>query len=281
MNQQTSEKRVLRYLKRRKNEHIESETHERYKYQIESLIKELQYTRYLVVVLLLLSSVSVYVFSNKEAGLVEHVVDVENKAMVPQESEEFGRNETSNPESPALPLVVQKCDQLDGISDGVTELLVNRLLDGNATPEEKSMLSNAIDSYISGLSSQAGAVTINEMVSYFKELKLDRSPKTWIHFDVGKYDIPISGREKLKGICQTIDKSTRTIEVWGHADLTGNEASNLTLAKDRQQNVIQWIKDECKGFKGNIKRNVNYKEVPIATISNQSEPGNRVVIVKI
>ncbi|EOG7766789.1 OmpA family protein, partial [Vibrio parahaemolyticus] len=266
---------------------MERDIEELFKYHRSHLLKERRYNRLIIFTLLIFVGISIYVMHSTQVYIVGNLASIQKEiAQFPKGSHGGDKNDhesdvpprsAPNPVPPIILPECQQCDEYNDLSLNLTSVLINNQLIGYATPEEKNMLSEAIGQYLSGISNKLGQATADQMVTYFKDLNLGRAPKVMIHFDVGKYDIPISGREKLKGVCQKLDQSNRTIEVWGHADLTGNEASNLTLAKDRQRTVIQWIKDECSAFKGHIKANLNYKKIPIVTVSNQSEPGNRVV----
>lgn len=103
-----------------------------------------------------------------------------------------------------------------------------------------------------------------------------------ITFPVGSYAIQPQFQSTLREVAQTLDSYSQTyVDVLGHTDATGSDASNQTLSVNRAQAVANYL-----GSRGVVKARLGVRgygeSTPIA--SNDTEEGrseNRRVEIKI
>lgn len=102
-----------------------------------------------------------------------------------------------------------------------------------------------------------------------------------IQFDLGKATLRPASMAELNKLVDIMDRSNIAIELGGHTDNTGDDASNMKLSQDRVNSVMGYL--VSKGVDAGRMTAVGYGETaPIA--SNDTDPGrqkNRRVEVKI
>ena len=98
-----------------------------------------------------------------------------------------------------------------------------------------------------------------------------------VHFDVGSADVTIGGQQKIHAAIEAIKKQNpREIRIIGFTDSTGDEAVNLSIARNRADAVAAFLIGSGLNMPMSIVGK-GEKGAPYRTPDNVSEPLNRCV----